>query len=107
MSDHQFRECIDRRIESIGAFRCARSKRAHLVFEFDEGPGMMDPALFVKGGHRLGARDLPTRGMHKSYRYFRINRYIKAHNKNSKPFVWTASPASIFEKLIKIPELSE
>ena len=28
-----------------------------------------------------------------------IKRYIKAHNKNAKPFVWTASAASIFEKL--------
>jgi len=36
-----------------------------------------------------------------------IKRYIKAHNKNSKPFVWTASAASIFEKLGKIPEPSE
>jgi transposase len=36
-----------------------------------------------------------------------IKRYIKAHNKKSKPFVWTASAASIFEKLDEIPELSE
>jgi transposase len=36
-----------------------------------------------------------------------IKRYIKAHNKNSKPFVWTASAASIFEKLAEIPEPSE
>jgi transposase len=36
-----------------------------------------------------------------------IKRYIKAHNKKSKPFVWTASAASIFEKLAKIPEPSE
>jgi transposase len=36
-----------------------------------------------------------------------IKRYINAHNKNSKPFVWTASAASIFEKLDKIPEPSE
>ncbi|MCK1319058.1 hypothetical protein IVB21_09385 [Bradyrhizobium sp. 18] len=26
-----------------------------------------------------------------------INRYIKAHNKTSKPFEWSASPASIFK----------
>jgi len=36
-----------------------------------------------------------------------IKRYIKAHNKKSKPFVWTASAASIFEKLAEIPEPSE
>lgn len=36
-----------------------------------------------------------------------IKRYIKAHNKNSKPFVWTASAALIFEKLAEIPEPSE
>jgi transposase len=36
-----------------------------------------------------------------------IKRYIKAHNKNSKPFVWTASAASICEKLGQVPEPSE
>ena len=32
-----------------------------------------------------------------------IERYIKAHNKTSMPFVWTASASAIFEKLTKIP----
>ena len=36
-----------------------------------------------------------------------IARYIKAHNKSSKPFVWTASAPAIFKKLAQIPELSE
>jgi hypothetical protein len=36
-----------------------------------------------------------------------IQRYIRAHNKKSRPFVWTASPASIFKKLAEIPEPSE
>ena len=31
-----------------------------------------------------------------------IKRYIKAHNKTSKPFVWTASAPVIFEKLAQI-----
>ena len=33
-----------------------------------------------------------------------IERYIKQHNKTSKPFVWTASASAIFEKLAQIPE---
>jgi transposase len=36
-----------------------------------------------------------------------IERYIKAHNKTSNPFVWTASASAIFEKLAKIPVPSE
>ena len=32
-----------------------------------------------------------------------IERYIKAHNKTSMPFLWTASASAIFEKLTKIP----
>ena len=28
-----------------------------------------------------------------------INRFIKQHNKTAKPFIWTATPASIFEKV--------
>ena len=33
-----------------------------------------------------------------------IKRYIRAHNKTSKPFQWSASAASIFKKLSDIPE---
>jgi len=33
-----------------------------------------------------------------------ISRYIKAHNKTSKPFQWTASAPAIFKKLAPIPE---
>lgn len=36
-----------------------------------------------------------------------IKRYIKAHNKTSKPFQWTASAPAIFKKLAQIPEPSE
>lgn len=36
-----------------------------------------------------------------------VKRYIKAHNKTFKPFVWTASAPAIFEKLSQIPEPSE
>ncbi len=36
-----------------------------------------------------------------------IKRYIKAHNKMSRPFEWTASAASIFKKLNQIPAPSE
>ncbi len=36
-----------------------------------------------------------------------IGRYIKAHNKTSKPFQWTASAPAIFKKLAQIPEPSE
>jgi len=36
-----------------------------------------------------------------------ISRYIKAHNKTSKPFQWTASAPAIFKKLAQIPEPSE
>lgn len=36
-----------------------------------------------------------------------INRYIKAHNKTSKPFEWTTSAPVIFKKLAQIPEPSE
>ena len=35
-----------------------------------------------------------------------IARYIKQHNKTSKPFVWTTSASAIFEKLAQIPEPS-
>jgi hypothetical protein len=33
-----------------------------------------------------------------------IERYIKQHNKTSKPFAWTASASPIIEKLAQIPE---
>jgi len=36
-----------------------------------------------------------------------ISRYIKAHNKTSKPFEWTASAPTIFKKLAQTPEPSE
>jgi transposase len=36
-----------------------------------------------------------------------ISRYVKAHNKTSKPFEWTASAPAIFKKLAQTPELSE
>ena len=36
-----------------------------------------------------------------------IKRYIRAHNKTSKPFQWSASAVSIFKKLSEIPEPSE
>ncbi len=36
-----------------------------------------------------------------------ISRYIKAHNKASKPFQWTATAPAIFEKLAQIPEPPE
>jgi hypothetical protein len=36
-----------------------------------------------------------------------IKRYIRAHNKTSKPFQWSASAVSIFKKLTEIPEPSE
>ena len=36
-----------------------------------------------------------------------IKRYIRAHNKTSKPFQWSASPVSIFKKLAEIPEPNE
>lgn len=32
-----------------------------------------------------------------------INRYIKAHNKSAKPFVWTKPATAIFDKLADIP----
>ena len=32
-----------------------------------------------------------------------ITRYIAAHNKASKPFVWTTSAKAIFNKLAKVP----
>jgi transposase len=32
-----------------------------------------------------------------------INRYLAEHNANPKPFVWTASPASILAKLDRLP----
>jgi hypothetical protein len=35
-----------------------------------------------------------------------IARYIKAHNKSSKPFVWTKPPQAIFDTLAAIPERS-
>ena len=36
-----------------------------------------------------------------------IGRYIHAHNKTSRPFVWTTSAPAIFEKLAQIREPSE
>jgi len=36
-----------------------------------------------------------------------IERYIKAHNNTTKPFVWTASASAIFRKLAQIPAPSE
>jgi len=33
-----------------------------------------------------------------------ISRYIKANNKMSKPFKWTASAPTIFKKIAQIPE---
>jgi transposase len=35
-----------------------------------------------------------------------INRYLAEHNAEPKPFVWTASPASILAKLDRLPEPS-
>jgi transposase len=35
-----------------------------------------------------------------------IARYIKAHNKSAKPFVWTKPAKAIFGKLAEIPEPS-
>jgi transposase/transposase-like protein len=35
-----------------------------------------------------------------------INRYLAAHNANPKPFVWTASAASILAKLARVPVAS-
>jgi transposase len=45
------------------------------------------------------------RGVFKSVAELRdaIERYIKAHNKTSMPFVWTASASAIFGKLAQIP----
>ena len=36
-----------------------------------------------------------------------INRYLAEHNSDPKPFVWTASAASILAKLERLPALSE
>ncbi len=30
-----------------------------------------------------------------------INRYVEAHNETSKPFIWTADPDRIIEKVIR------
>jgi hypothetical protein len=35
-----------------------------------------------------------------------INRYLAEHNANPKPFVWTASAASILAKLDRLPAAS-
>ena len=50
-----------------------------------------------------------TRGVFKSVADLEdaIKRYIRAHNKTSKPFQWSASAVSIFKKLSEIPEPSE
>ena len=36
-----------------------------------------------------------------------INRYLAEHNADPKPFVWTASAASILAKLDRLPAPSE
>jgi len=36
-----------------------------------------------------------------------INRYLKEHNSDPKPFVWTKPAAEIFDKLARLPEPSE
>lgn len=63
----------------------------------------------VEGFFSIITRSKIRRGVFKSVADLEdaIKRYIKAHNKNSKPFLWTATPASIFEKLAQIPEPSE
>ena len=61
--------------------------------------------------HRLSTitRGRTRRGVFKSVAELEdaITRYIKAHNKTSKPFVWTASASEIFGKLNQIPAPSE
>lgn len=63
----------------------------------------------VEGFFSIITRRKIRRGVFKSVADLKdaIKRYIKAHNKNSKPFLWTATTASIFEKLAQIPEPSE
>jgi hypothetical protein len=36
-----------------------------------------------------------------------IRRYIRDHNGEAKPFVWTKTPKDIFDKLARLPEPSE
>jgi transposase len=63
----------------------------------------------VEGFFSIITRRKIRRGVFKSVADLEdaIKRFIKAHNKNSKPFVWTATATSIFEKLGQIPEPSE
>ncbi|RZF63421.1 IS630 family transposase, partial [Sphingomonas populi] len=35
-----------------------------------------------------------------------INRYLKEHNADPKPFVWTKSAAQILDKLARLPASS-
>jgi putative transposase len=48
-------------------------------------------------------QDAIRRGSFQSVRQLieTINAYLAEHNKNPKPFVWTATPESIFKKLEK------
>lgn len=60
----------------------------------------------VRDGHSISPR-LRRRGTTLADLEDPNQRYIEAHNKKAKPFVWTASAVSIFEKLAEIPEPSE
>ncbi|GAN81267.1 integrase [Acidocella aminolytica 101 = DSM 11237] len=63
----------------------------------------------VEGFFSIITRRKIRRGVFKSVADLEvaIKRYIKAYNKNSNPFVWTATAASTFEKLSQITESSE
>jgi transposase len=63
----------------------------------------------VEGFFSTITRRKIRRGVFKSIAELRdaMERYIQAHNKTSKPFVWIASASEIFRKLAQIPAPSE
>ena len=65
-------------------------------------------ARLIDQGSRLsavrGTRKAIRRGSFKSTRQLaeKIDQFVKGYNRNSKPFIWTATAESIFEKLERL-----
>jgi transposase len=82
---------------------------AHPRWTFHFTPTSASWLNAVEGFFSTITRGRIRRGVFKSVAELEdaITRYIKAHNKTSEPFVWTATAPAIFEKLNQIPVPSE
>lgn len=82
---------------------------AHSRWTFHFTPTSASWLNAVEGFFSTITRGRIRRGVFKSVAGLEdaITHYIKAHNKTSEPFVWTATAPAIFEKLNQIPVPSE